>query len=51
MKFIIAETNRRLLFANREITANYEIDKTINSLESIDMKSFFILLDKIRAIV
>jgi hypothetical protein len=49
--FIIAETNRRLITANRQIIANYEIDKTINELETIDTKSIFSLIDKIRSII
>ena len=49
--FIIAETNKRLLTANMQIIANYEIDKTINELETIDTKSIFLLIDKIRSIV
>ena len=49
--FIISETNKRLITANRQIIANYEIDKTINELEILDMKSIFLLIDKIRAIV
>lgn len=49
--FIISESNKRVLAANRQIIANYEVDKTINEIEKIDSKSIFFLIDKIRSIV
>lgn len=48
--FIVAETNKRLLAANKQIIGTYEINKTISEIETIDNKSVFMLIDKIRAI-
>lgn len=49
--YIIAETNKRLLTANKQIIGNFEINKTISELETIDFKSICMIIDKIRSIV
>lgn len=51
LKIIILESNKRLLEANKLIASSYEIEKTINSLKSIDLKSIFWLIDKIKNIL
>ena len=51
LKHVIVETNKRLLEANKMIASNYEIEKTINALNKIDLKSIFWLIDKIKDIV
>lgn len=51
LKIIILETNKRLLEANKLIASNYEIEKTINSLKTIDLKSIFWLIDRIKNIL
>jgi len=48
---IINVSNQRLLAANKEITASYEIDKYINKIENIDWKNIFLLIDRIKSIV
>jgi hypothetical protein len=51
MKHIIVETNNRLNEVNRLFAANYELEKTINNLKSIDLKGIFMILEKIKAIL
>ena len=48
---IIKLSNNRLLQANRELTANYEISSKISTLEEINVKSIFSLLDTFEAIL
>lgn len=50
LKYIIVDTNKRLLESNKIITTNYEIDKSIKALTIIDTKNIFILIDKIKLI-
>lgn len=50
LKHIIIETNKRLLESNKIITINYEIEKQVKSLTTIDRKSIFGLINKIKAI-
>lgn len=50
LKHIITETNKRLLESNKIITTNYEIEKQVKALTSIDRKSIFGLIDKIKMI-
>jgi hypothetical protein len=47
---IISLTNKRLLLANREITVNSELQKTISLLEKIDMRHIFFLIDRLKLI-
>ena len=51
MRHIITETNRRLLESNKLIASNYEIEKTINTLTKVDLKSIFALIDKVKDIL
>ncbi len=51
LKEIIDISNKRILSTNKEITANYEIDKYINEIEKIDLKNIFLLIDKIKCVV
>lgn len=51
LKEIINISNKRLLSTNKEITANYEIDKYINKIEKIDLKNIFLLIDKIKSVI
>ncbi len=51
LKHIITQTNKRLQEANKLITNNYEIEKEINNLKTIDQKSIFWLIDKSQKIV
>lgn len=51
LKSIISITNSRLLRANREITANYEITNAINSLQRVDNETIFSLLESFRKIL
>lgn len=51
MKHIIVETNNRLNEVNRLFAANYELEKTINNLKSIDLKGIFMILERIKAIL
>lgn len=48
LKHIITETNKRLLESNKIITTNYEIEKQVKALTSIDRKSIFGLIDKVK---
>ncbi len=48
--FIIDSTNKRLSYANRQITANNEIIKTIVEIESVNDKNIFYIIEKIRLI-
>jgi len=41
IKSIIDITNIRLLKANKQITSSFEINKIINSIDSIDMRTIF----------
>ncbi len=50
LSYIIENTNKRLVLANRLITANYEIVKSIIEIESISDKSIFNLIEKIKLI-
>lgn len=50
LRYIIVDTNKRLLESNKIITTNYEIDKSIKALTIIDTKNIFILIDKIKLI-
>lgn len=51
MKYIIALTNRRLLSANRQIIANYEMNKNILEIDKIDNRSIFLLIEKFKYII
>lgn len=51
MKYIIIKWNERLLSSNKEVTINYEINKAINSVDKIDLKNIFMLIDFIRLII
>lgn len=51
MKYIIIKWNERLLSSNKEVTINYEINKAINSIDKIDLKNIFMLIDFIRLII
>jgi len=50
LKYIIKITNKRLSKANRQITANYEIIKSIINIESISNKCIFWIIEKIKLI-
>ena len=50
LKHIVTQTNERLLESNKLIAINWEIDKEIKSLNIIDIKSIFNLIDKIKNI-
>lgn len=50
LSYIIENTNKRLVLANRIITANYEIVKSITEIENINDKSIFNLIEKIKLI-
>lgn len=50
LSYIIETTNKRLVKANRLITANYEIVKTIIDIENINDKSIFLIIEKIKLI-
>lgn len=50
LSYIIENTNKRLVLANRIITANYEIVKSIIEIENINDKSIFNLIEKIKLI-
>lgn len=50
LSYIIENTNKRLVLANRLITANYEIVKSIIEIENINDKSIFGLIEKIKLI-
>ncbi len=51
LNHIIDITNKRLLKANRQITANFEIVKSIQEIEKINEKNIFILINKIKSII
>ncbi len=51
LKYIIALTNKRLLLANEQIIANYEMNKTILEIDKIDNQSIFRLIDKFKYII
>jgi len=51
MKYIIALTNKRLLSANEQIIANYEMNKNILEIDKIDSKSIFLLIEKFKYII
>lgn len=48
--YIIETTNKRLLKANKQITANYEIVKSIIWIEKINDKNIFSIIEKIKLI-
>ncbi len=50
LKFIVDATNKRLLKSNKQITANYEIVKSIIGIEKINDKNIFSIIDKIKLI-
>lgn len=50
LSFIIDTTNKRLVVANKLITANYEIVRTIIEIENINDKSIFSIIEKIKLI-
>lgn len=50
LKFVIFATNSRLHKANRLVTASYEIVKSIISIETINYKNIFLIIDKIKLI-
>lgn len=51
LKYIIVETNKRLLEVNRLFTSSSEMEQTINSIKNIDLKTIFWLIDKIKNII
>ncbi len=51
LKHIIYIWNKRLLKANREITATYEINKSISEIENIDFKNIFKIIEKIKDLI
>lgn len=51
LKYIIVETNKRLLEVNRLFTSSSEMEQTINSIKNIDWKTIFWLIDKIKNII
>ena len=48
--YIIDSTNKRLVLANKLITANHEIVKSIIEIEDINDKSIFLVIDKIKLV-
>lgn len=50
LSYIIEITNKRLVLANRLITANYEIVKSIIEIENINDKNIFNIIEKIKII-
>lgn len=50
-KYLVGITNTRLLESNSLVTATYEIERKINSLDNITIKSIFEIIDSIRDIV
>lgn len=50
LNFIVDSTNKRLLKANKLITANFEIAKSIIDIEKINDKNIFLIIDKIKLI-
>lgn len=51
LKHTIYVWNKRLLKANREITTNFEINKSISEIETIDMKSIFYIIEHIKKLI
>ena len=51
LRHMIVEWNKRLTEANKLLATSYEIEKTINSLKSIDFKAIFSVIDKIKSVV
>ncbi len=51
LKHIIYITNKRLNKNNRQIAADYELNKEINNLEKITLKSIYHIIDKIAVII
>ncbi len=50
LKHIIEITNKRLLKENKQITANYEIVKSIVEIKNINEKNIFLIIEKIKLI-
>lgn len=50
LKHIIISTNERLLEANKLITTNYEIEKTISAMKEVNHKNIFWLIDAFKNI-
>ena len=50
LSYIIDITNKRLVIANKLITANYEIVKSIIEIDNINDKNIYKIIDKIRLI-
>jgi len=48
---IIDTTNKRLLEANKVISANYELNNTIASIDKINYKNIFYIIEKIKSII
>lgn len=48
---IIETTNARLLEANKIISANHELNNTINSIDEYNYKNIFFIVDKIKSII
>ena len=51
LKHIIYVTNKRLNKNNRQIAADYELNKEINNIEKITLKSIFHIIDRIGVII
>ena len=51
LKHIIYITNKRLNKNNRQIAADYELNKEINNIEKITLKSIFHIIDRMKAII
>ena len=51
LKHIIYITNKRLNKNNRQIAADYELNKEINNIEKITLKSIYHIIDKIGIII
>ena len=51
LKHIIYITNKRLNKNNRQIAADYELNKEINNIEKVTLKSIFHIIDRIKAII
>lgn len=51
LKYIIAITNKRLLLANEQIVASYEMNKIILEMNKINNESIFLLIEKFKYII
>jgi len=51
LKHIIYITNKRLNKTNKQIAADYELNREITNLEKVNLKAIFHIIDRIQAII